>query len=239
MGEDKIVIRPSSFRSFCEVPSKWYRNHILNEDKFEGNTATYLGTVVHAFAETYYTLGEFNPHAILENAPEEVDKTYVLANYERMCKVLEEKYLNKHSKPELIEFFMKKDLDEDFLVQGTCDAYDKGVLVDYKTASKVNKSINDYVGQLHIYAYLLSLSGREVHTYRIVQIVQKTKTLPPRINVLECDADIKEGKRIIEMMHTKAKLAHDNPQYVKAIFHENPYSFLNSTPKVEVDFKEL
>jgi hypothetical protein len=239
MDNDKIVLRPSSIRSFCETPSKWYLNHVLGVDKFEGNTATYFGTVVHAFAESYYTLEPFNPHAILENAPEEVDRTHILANYEEVCRELEDKYLSQHSKPELLEHFMKKDLDNDFLVQGTCDVYDKGVLVDYKTAGKVNKSINDNIQQLHIYAYLLALTGREVHTYRIVQIVHKTKTLKPRINVLECKANPEEGERLVDLMHMKAKLAYDNPDYVDVIFHQNPYSFLNDTPKVECEFTEL
>ncbi len=237
--ENKIALRPSSIRSFMETSSKWYKHHILGEDTFEGNTATYLGTICHAFAETYYTLEEFNPHAILENAPECVDKSFVLATYPEMCKILEEKYLSEHRKPELIEHFMKMDIDQDFIMQGTCDFYNDGVLGDYKTAKRASKDITDYINQMHIYAYLLHLTGREVHTYRIVQIVQKTKTIPPRINILEAKADAMAGKELIDLMYKKTKLAMDNPEYRNAIFHENPYSFLNDTVKVETNFKEL
>lgn len=239
MNDEKIVIRPSSIRSFMETGDLWWKRHIENTDDFNGNTKTYLGTVVHAFAETYYTMGEFNPHAILENAPEEVDKTFVLANYKGMCDALEDKYLSKQAKPELLEHFMKKDLDNDFVLQGTCDFYNDGVLGDYKTSAKPVKKIDDYLNQLHIYAYLLSLTDREVHTYRIVNIVAKTKTIPARVNVLEAPADIEKGKELVTLMHLKAKLAYDNPDYKKVIFHSNTYSFLDNSVKVETSFSEL
>jgi hypothetical protein len=35
MENEKIVLRPSSIRSFLETPSKWWKNHVLGEDKFE------------------------------------------------------------------------------------------------------------------------------------------------------------------------------------------------------------
>lgn len=236
---DKIVLRPSSIRAFMDVPDIWWNRHIEGIEDFLGNTKTYLGTVVHAFAETYYTLGEFNPHAILENAPEEVDKTFVLANYKRMCKELEDKYLSKQSKPELIEHFIKLDLDNDFVLQGTLDAYDNGVLTDYKTSSRPVKKIDDYINQMHIYNYLLQQIGKKVHTYRVVNIVASTKTLAPRINILETQADEKKGKELIDLMHLKAKLAYDNPTYKNVIFHPNTYSFLDSSVKPETSFNEL
>jgi len=232
-------LRPSSVRSFFETPNIWYKTHILGEDKFEGNTNTYLGTVVHKFAETYYTLEPFNPHEILELAPECVDKTEVLALYPAMCKELEEKYLNKHSKPELIEHFMKTSITDDIIMQGTCDAYDNGVMIDYKTAGKSTKKIDDYTQQLNIYAYLLSLSDRPVHTLRVVSVVKATKTLKPRINILECKADIAEGKRLITLMANKTKMALDNPEFLELIFCENKYSFLSDGFGIETTFKEL
>jgi len=38
-----------------------------------------------------------------------------------MCKALEEKYLSTHSKPELIEHFMSKELDSIFEIGGSLD----------------------------------------------------------------------------------------------------------------------
>jgi hypothetical protein len=236
---NKITLRPSSIRSFHETPAKWYKNHVLNEDKFEGNTATYLGTIIHKYAETYYTLGDFNPHEILEDAPEDVDKTQILAEYEDMCKALDELYLSKHSKPELIERFMRLSINDEIELQGTCDFYDNGVLGDYKTSSKPQKDISPYSQQLNIYAFLLSTIGKEVHTLRVVNIIRKTKTIKPRVHVLECKADIQEGKRLVNLMANKTQLALNNPDKLELIFTENNYSFLSDGFKIETNFIEL
>ena len=222
-----------------ETPNLWWGRHVEGENDFLGNTKTYLGTVVHAFAETYYTMGEFNPHAILENAPEEVDRAVVLSSYKLMCTQLEDKYLSLHKKPELIEHFMTLKLDADFTIQGTCDAYDDGVLIDYKTSGRPVKTIDDYINQMHIYAYLLSTIGKEVHTYRVVNIVTATKTIAPRVNVIECKSDVQKGKELIDLMHLKCKLALDNPQYKNIIFHSNNYSFLDNSEKESSSFIEL
>jgi len=235
----KIRLRPSSIRSFMETPNKWWNKHIEGIEDFKGNTKTYLGTVLHAFAETYYTLSEFNPHAILENAPKEVDKTFILNNYKGMCESLEDKYLSKQPKPELIEHFMSSDLDKIFEIGGTIDAYNDGVLIDYKTSSRPVKKIDDYVNQMHIYAYLLKLIGKEVKLYRVVNIVARTKTLLARINILECKSDEKKGEFLVNLMWKKAKIGFDNPAYKDIIFNENTYSFLNDKLEIETDFKEL
>lgn len=234
-----ITLRPSSIRSFHETGAKWYKNHILDEDKFEGNTATYLGTIVHKFAEAFYTLESWNPHEILDDAPEDVDKAVILAEYPAMCKELEDRYLNAHDKPELIEHFMQYNISEEMLIKGTCDAYDKGVLIDYKTSAKAKKDISEYTQQLNIYAFLLSLTNREVHTLRVVNIVRATKTLKPRVHMLECKADIQEGKRLVQLMADKTKLALDNPNFKDLIFTDNKYSFLSGGFDIETKFIEL
>lgn len=114
-----------------------------------------------------------------------------------------------------------------------------GICLDYKTSSKPVKKINDYLNQMNIYAYLLSTIGKEVHTLRVVNIVVRTKTIAPRIGVLEYPADIKRGKELIDLMHLKAKLAYDNPKYKNIIFHNNTYSFLDNSVNIETIFSEL
>jgi len=231
------VLRASSVRSFHETPNKWYDQHILGLDKFEGNTSTYLGTVVHKFAEAFYSLEEWSPYDILEDAPDWVDKEIVLTEYKGMCDALELKYL-MHNRPELLEHYMNVDIGE-YRFQGTCDAYDKGVLIDYKTSASPKKKIDDYLQQLNIYAYLMELTGREVHTLRAVNIVRATKRIPPRVNVLECKADPAEGKRLIEFMIKKAKLAIENPEFRELIFSPNQYSFLSDGFNIETILQEL
>ena len=89
----KHTIRASSIRSFFETQDLWYKSHRLGEDKFGGNTATYIGTCCHKFAECYYTLKPYSYDEILAEAPENVDKAQVLAEMPALEKVLKE-YFN-------------------------------------------------------------------------------------------------------------------------------------------------
>ena len=47
-------ISPSSFETFFSKPHLWFQQMFLNENKFEGNTASYLGTTVHFLAHQYF-----------------------------------------------------------------------------------------------------------------------------------------------------------------------------------------
>ena len=50
--EDCIIrLSPSSIGMFTERPWQWYRQNVLGLDKFEYNTSSVLGTVVHYCAE--------------------------------------------------------------------------------------------------------------------------------------------------------------------------------------------
>ncbi len=221
-----------------EVPSEWYKNHILGEDKFEGNTATYLGTIVHHFAECYFTEEKFDPEAILEDAPEHVDKEVILEEYQGMCDVLAETYLSAIATPDHMEMYSKIEVDG-IIFQGTCDSINGNVLVDYKTSGKAKSKMDEYVQQLNIYAYFASLKGMEIDTLRVVNITRKTKTLPPRVIILECDADVEMGKRLVDLMVRKTRLALDNPEFKELIFGENNYSFLSSGFDVKTEVTKL
>ena len=233
------TLRASSVRKFFETPDLWYKNHILKEDTFEGNTSTYLGSVIHKFAEAYYSLEDWSVYDILEKAPEHVDKNIILKEYKPMCAALEEKYLQQH-KPDLTEHYMKKE-DGNFIFQGTCDAVNGSVLVDYKTAGKyeTNPKIDQYIQQLNIYAYLVSLKGIKIDTLRAVKIYRRTKTLPPRVTVLETPADVTEGERLVNLMIDKTTLALKNPEFLHLLFIDNPYSFLSDGFSVDTKVMKL
>ncbi len=234
-----IILRASSVRSFHETPSTWYKNHILGLDKFEGNTATYLGTIVHHFAECYFTgMEKFDPEAILEDAPEHVDKEVILDEYEEMCKVFEARYLDSINEPDQIEMYSKIEVDG-ITFQGTCDAIQGTTLVDYKTSSKAKSKMDEYIQQLNIYAYFASTKDIKIDKLRVVNITRKTKTLPPRIIVLECDADVEMGKRLIDLMVRKTRLALDNPEFRELIFGENNYSFLSDGFGIDTEVTKL
>ncbi len=240
MSQEKITLRASSVRAFMEVPKTWYTNHILGENKFEGNTATYLGTIVHAFAESFFTGEVFDPEAILEDAPEHVDKEVILEEYQAMCDALESKYLKEIDTPDHIELYNKFEKNG-ITFQGTCDAINDNVLVDYKTAGKyeTKPAIDQYIQQLNIYAYLVSLKGIKIDTLRAVKIYRRTKTLPPRVTVLETPADVAEGERLVNLMIDKTTLALRNPEFIDLLFIDNPYSFLSDGFDVKTKVMKL
>jgi len=111
--------------------------------------------------------------------------------------------------------------------------------VDYKTSGKAKSSINEYIQQLNIYAFLASQKGIEINTLRVVNITRKTKTMPPRVIILECKADVEMGKALIDIMVRKTRLALDNPEVRELIFSENNYSFLSDGFDVETSVTKL
>lgn len=166
---------------------------------------------------------------ILAEAPDCVDKEGILKDMPAIEEELK-LYLDTLEPPSLIEQYLKGFETEHFITQGTIDAYYKegGVLVDYKTSSVKKSSIDEYRQQLNIYAYLMALNGYKVNTLRIVNIIKATKTMPPRINILEGEADVKMGEETLKYMTEKAELAMRNPEFARLIFSPNPYSFLNN-----------
>lgn len=78
MPKDCIFkISPSSIGKFFSYPSVWYKEQVLGEKVFEGNTATVLGTICHHIYEKVSKGEEVNREMInylLDNAvlPEEV-----------------------------------------------------------------------------------------------------------------------------------------------------------------------
>ena len=232
MEEQGILLRASSVRSFFEVPSQWYKNHILGEDKFEGNTATVLGSVVHRYAECYFNGEEFDENMILDEANADIDVELIRSEFPAMCEVLERDYLSLIEVPEHIELYNSIERDG-VKFQGTCDAINGKVLVDYKTSGKPKKQMDEYVYQLNIYAYLVSLKGIEIDVLRVVNIARRTKTLPPRVTIIECKADVKKGEELVNMMIDKTNLVLRNPEFKDLIFSENPYSFLGDGFDIE------
>jgi len=236
---EQITLRASSVRLFHECAADWYNTHILGLDKFEGNTATYLGTIIHAFAECYFTgMEKFDPEAILEDAPAHVDKEVILEEYQGMCDILEKTYLDAIDTPDQIEMYSKIEVDG-ITFQGTCDSINGSVLVDYKTSGKAKSKMDEYVQQLNIYAYFASLKDIKIDTLRVVNICRKSKTMPPRVAILECDADVEMGERLINLMVKKTRLAVDNPEVRELIFGENNYSFLSDGFGIDTEVTKL
>jgi hypothetical protein len=207
-GMDKLPervfkISPSSFSRFMDRPHEWYREQVLGEGTFEGNTATVIGTLVHYVAEQYAKGLVPNKEEMLqyiENMShlEDVDADDVLASYKPMAEVLVNDYVAKNM-PKVVEDFVALDFGDGVWIAGSVDAFDNGCVVDYKTYNSKTKPRSIPMGyryQLLIYAYVYYKLGYEVDRIRLVYVnkhidggvSEKTgkplKSYPPEVTVL-------------------------------------------------------
>jgi CRISPR/Cas system-associated exonuclease Cas4 (RecB family) len=199
----KLRISPSSFNTFMSKPHEWYRQQILGEDKFEGNTSSVLGTVVHYVAECYAKGESVNKDEIEDyinsfEDNDEVDITVVRQNYKSMAEVLVNGYIMSN-KPTEVEKFLTVDLGDGVYLGGSVDNLTGTMVVDYKTYNSKSKPKSIPLGykyQLLLYALMYIESGVDIDRVRLVYvnrhidggISEKTgkplKSYPPEVTVL-------------------------------------------------------
>ncbi len=203
LPEGVFKISPSSFNTFMNRPHMWYREQVLGEGTFEGNTATVIGTLVHYVAEKVAKGEEVNKAEITQYIAnhednEDVDTVVVLRDYVAMAERLVNDYVLKNV-PEHVEDFIKYHLGDGVWVAGSVDAFDNGCIIDYKTYSSKTKPKSipmNYRYQLLIYAYIYAQLGYAVDRIRLVYVnrnidggvSEKTgkplKSYPPEVTVL-------------------------------------------------------
>ena len=230
------VISPSGLRNLFDNPRTWYRNVVLRERTFFGNSNTFFGTLVHKFAEDYYrgTLTKtdsFLSQVEIENICrkegrnlDEID----YSNFKLCCRTLESEYLEIYPKPVEIEGYLEYKPFDDILVAGSFDALEINkdgtyTVIDFKTASGASKDMSKYFLQLNMYSLLLELvRGIRVTNIRVVEIV-KTKT--PKINIIECKPDYYFAKSVLERAVKIIQVLRTNSELVDLFMTENFFSF--------------
>ena len=235
-------ISPSSFNGFMQYPHNWYREQVLGQGDFEGNTATVIGTLVHYVAEKVAkgeTPDKDQMMQYVENMSdiEDVNANEVLSAYKRMAEVLVNDYVLKNI-PTTVEDFIAYDMGDGVWVAGSVDAFDNGCVIDYKTYSSKTKPKSIPLGykyQLLIYAYVYTKLGYEVDRIRLVYvnrdidggISEKTgkplKSYPPEVTVLT-ESITKDDLDFIESLLTMCKetylKAKEDPSLVHLLFRD-------------------
>lgn len=180
-------ISPSGIGKFFEMPSVWYRDNFLGENSFTGNTASYLGTILHAIAEAV-AKGESTDREEVEAFLDiiddpDVDKEMIRDHYPEMSSALINQYVLKNM-PDRIEEGIYAKVKNGIYVGGTFDAVQGDTLIDYKSASskpRTDSMVFNYKIQLLAYAWILKQSGVEINRLRLVYVTRRTKTLPSRL----------------------------------------------------------
>lgn len=122
--DDAFRISPSQISRFFDNTSSWYREMLLDEDGFNGNTATRLGQVVHAAAEMFVKenvvhYDQINSH--IETLPADTDKSFIQAQYPGMVDVLVNQYLVNNI-PSESELFLSTEITPGVYAAGTLDS---------------------------------------------------------------------------------------------------------------------
>jgi len=210
LPEGCFRISASQFSKYMSHPHEWFRQQVLHEQGFTGNTASVLGTVVHYCAEMVgkglhpkldHINAYINKHACAMQHYD-VDTQIVHASWRTMASTLIRDYVTPN-KPLEVEPFVMYEILKGIIPSGSIDAIggtkDSQIIVDYKTyngKSKPKRIPPHYRYQLLIYAYICRKMGKPVDRIRLVYVNRhidgglslKTgkplKSYPPEVTVL-------------------------------------------------------
>jgi hypothetical protein len=230
LPEDCIFkISPSAISKFFEMPIVWYKEQVTGEEKFEGSTASVLGSVVHALAEQY-SKGE-------KSSREEVE-TYLRKQrfkpginideirnlYPDMAGTLINEYIRKEPKPTEIEVSRFAEVKDGVYVAGTLDRRTGSMVEDYKNVStkpNTEKIPWHYYIQLMAYAWLCKQHNIEVDRIRIIYVVRPTKTLPVRLfKVTQTinEKDYRAIEDVLQLISDTILLSKEHPELNYLLF---------------------
>jgi hypothetical protein len=173
-------ISASQFSKFFDSTSEWYRTQLLGEEGFTGNTATNLGSVVHAGIEMFVTEGAvdwdaLHKHIVNINDPE-VDNQHILEHYVPMIDAALP--FVEDNMPSEVEKFIFHEILPGIGAGGSIDALrgnaDSGyTIMDWKTTSAKTPPKNfsrSYWFQQMLYAWVLKQQGINVNYVKLVFI---------------------------------------------------------------------
>lgn len=168
-------ISASQVSKFFDRTSEWYHENLLGEVGFTGNTATKLGTVVHAGIEMFIKTGDVDWEALYNYVmaidDPEIDKDFILSQYEIMISTalpfVERMQIKEAEK------FVFHEILPGIGAGGSIDAVVGNSIVDWKTTSSKNPPTSfsrAYWFQQMTYAWVLKQQGIDIHFIRLAYI---------------------------------------------------------------------
>lgn len=230
--EGNYVISPSGLRTFISNRYEWYSNTILKEKSFTGNESSTLGSLLHMYADNYYsgdlnkdnTLADWKVKQIASEYPNSIKE------FERIYPYFKEVYLDNSTKPDYCEKYLEYDLTPNIKLAGSMDFIiqenGKWIIGDYKSSSKTFKDLESYFLQLSVYSLLVELCiGIKIDIIRVVGIIT---TKEPKIIVIEDKPNVDYVKQLLNDVVYSIQLVKDNPELISLIFPFNYYDMFNS-----------
>ena len=183
-------ISASQVSKFFDSTSAWYREHLMGEGGFEGNTATELGNCVHAAAHMFINTGDVDYDQIntyIDTLGSDIDKDHIRTQYPTMVSALLP-FIERHA-PTEAEKFVFHELLPGIGAGGSIDALqgrvvkeeeeltypDDVTLMDWKTTSAKTapvKFTRNYWFQQMVYAWVLKQKGINVRWIKLVYVTQ-------------------------------------------------------------------
>lgn len=240
-------ISPSSLHTWYENRAKWFKDQILKQSSFRGNTNTVIGNIAHAVAEAYAKDDIVSDAEISEYLKQfkdnpDVDEWYIADNYKDVrLKVME--FMGTRPTPTKVEYQTIYSPKEGFSIGGSVDARTNSKLTDYKSCSSFPGKIKtEHKYQLLTYALVDSLNGVDTDTIEVVYIKkpdmkgtvsEKTRKI---IGVKETEIralsepvtkeDLQEVKDELKLMMEIVALYQKDNSLAKYLFTENKLSFM-------------
>lgn len=170
-------ISASQVSKFFDYTSTWYRENLLGESGFTGNTASVLGTVVHAAIEMHVKEKEIDQEAIEKyladiNNPE-VDTNHILIQYPLMLDAIIPEVEKKL--PDEVEKFVFYEILPGIGAGGSIDALVGNTIRDWKTTNSrylPTKFPRAYWFQQMTYAWVLKQLGTTIRYLELVYVTQ-------------------------------------------------------------------
>jgi hypothetical protein len=233
--EGKIRFSPSGFASFYENPRVWYKNTILKDNSFKGNTNTVIGSIIHKRIENYFNglptnTKEEQDYIDSYNDIVEVDGWRVADDVNNIWEVLQIE-LPTMDKPtsmeQKVEFHIP---NSDCFIYGTYDYMRGDVLGDIKTTSVTPKAIKvAHRIQLLLYNLALQHSGiTNIRKMEVMYIVKLKKE--PKVVILQEDIqdhDMEWIKQEVKNMVKRVELVLKDKELEDIVFPNNPDSYIS------------
>lgn len=170
-------ISASQFSKFFDNTNEWYREHLLGETGFTGNTSSYLGNVVHAAIEMYVKENKIHWDQ-LENyidsiKDSEIDVNHIRNQYVGMIDTVLP-FVDANM-PTEVEKFVFHEVLPGIGAGGSIDALRGDTIMDWKTTSAKTpptKFSRNYWFQQMLYAWVLKQQGINIRFLKLVFITQ-------------------------------------------------------------------
>lgn len=180
-GEDitkgAFRISASQVSNFFDSTNLWYREHLLGETGFTGNTATHLGTVVHAAIAMYVDTGEVDWQAIdnyIESIEDPEINTQEIHSQHLFMFEAVTPYINQNM-PNEVEKFVFHEILPGIGVGGSIDALRNSTIIDWKTTSSKTPPTSfsrNYWFQQMTYAWVLKQQNIDIDFLKLVYITK-------------------------------------------------------------------